>query len=73
MTNDASRSGKPATDSLRPAEPKGGDWERAALERVAARHVELHETRGDEPDATPAADWERRALERLRRYFRSQR
>jgi hypothetical protein len=45
-------------------------WESTALERVAARHSELHDTRGAAPTGL---DWEQRAVECLWRYFRAHR
>jgi hypothetical protein len=65
MTNDASK-GNPPPDSAR-------DWESAALQRVAARHVELKDGDGAAAEPTSTRDWEQRALECLRRYFRAQR
>ena len=64
MTNDASQGGQPPADTR--------DWESAALQRVAARRVELRDTR-HEDSRQADRDWERRAVECLRRYFRAQR
>ncbi|HSD75017.1 MAG TPA: hypothetical protein VLB75_09630 [Steroidobacteraceae bacterium] len=69
MTNDASRSGYPS----RRCGSSCNDWESAALERVAARRIELQNARGDESAVATSLDWEQRAIECLRRYFRSQR
>ena len=70
MTNDASQGRHPSSDT-RPLATNGSDWESAALQRVAARHVELKAAHADAPQA--AQDWEQRAVECLRRYFRSHR
>jgi hypothetical protein len=63
MTNDASQGRHSPVDTP--------DWESRALQRVAARHGELHDARGEGERAK--SDWERRALECLRRYFQAQR
>jgi hypothetical protein len=63
MTNDASQGRPPA---------RTRDWERLALQRVAALHGELRHTRSNHTEQSPR-DWERHALETLRRYFRTQR
>jgi hypothetical protein len=74
MTNDASRGGRPPASTSDASGTNGAeDWERAALERVAAQRVELQDTHKDDPRATTGKDWEQRALECLRRYFRTQR
>ncbi|HSC06549.1 MAG TPA: hypothetical protein VLD59_06965 [Steroidobacteraceae bacterium] len=62
MTNDASQGRQSSVDTR--------DWESTALQRVAARHGELHDARSE---GERASDWERHALECLRRYFQAQR
>lgn len=73
MTNDTSLEGNPADEHARNADATRDDWESTALKRVAARHGELNDARGDDPNAQSLTAWEERAIECLKRYFRAQR